>query len=179
MAFFFHSVLLGAALAMDAFSVALADGLAEAHMPRRRACRIAGVFAFFQALMPMTGWLCVHTALRYVRPLERWVPWISLGLLSAIGLSMLRTDGTPRGGGTLALQGVATSLDALSVGFTIAAYGPWAALGCSLIIALVTFVLCLLALRLGRRLAFAPLAVPFGGLLLIVVGLEIFLRGFL
>ena len=59
--FFFNSVLLGVGLAMDAFSVSLANGLNEPRMSRRRMLGIAGVFAGFQALMPMTGWICVHT----------------------------------------------------------------------------------------------------------------------
>ena len=59
-AFFFNSILLGIGLAMDAFSVSLANGLHEPHMSRRKLCGVAGVFAFFQALMPMAGWICVH-----------------------------------------------------------------------------------------------------------------------
>ena len=63
-AFFTKSILLGVGLAMDAFSVSVANGLNEPDMRLRKIGRIAGVFAFFQALMPMTGWLCVHTILR-------------------------------------------------------------------------------------------------------------------
>ena len=54
--FFLNSALLGVGLAMDAFSVSLANGLNEPHMKKSKSCGIAGVFAFFQALMPMTGW---------------------------------------------------------------------------------------------------------------------------
>ena len=58
--FVLNSILLGVGLAMDAFSVSLANGLAENCMRKRRMCAMAGTFAFFQALMPMLGWTCVH-----------------------------------------------------------------------------------------------------------------------
>ena len=83
--FFFNSVLLGVGLAMDAFSVSLANGLNEPRMSRRRMLGIAGVFAAFQALMPMTGWVCVHTIVQYFRAFEKLIPWIALALLGFIG----------------------------------------------------------------------------------------------
>ena len=58
-------VMLRVGLAMDAFSVSLANGLNEPGMKGKRMCGIAGVFAFFQAVMPMVGWICVHTILQY------------------------------------------------------------------------------------------------------------------
>ena len=87
--FFFNSVLLGVGLAMDAFSVSLANGLNEPHMSRRRMLGIAGVFAAFQALMPMTGWICVHTIVQYFRAFEKLIPWIALALLGFIGGKMI------------------------------------------------------------------------------------------
>ena len=72
--FFFNSILLGAGLAMDAFSVSLANGLSEPGMKRGRMCGIAGVFAFFQALMPMAGWICVHTVVQYFQSFEKSKP---------------------------------------------------------------------------------------------------------
>ena len=59
--FFFNSILLGIGLAMDAFSVSLANGLNEPQMSKKKFFSIAGTFGFFQALMPTVGWLCVHT----------------------------------------------------------------------------------------------------------------------
>ena len=88
--FLFNSVLLGVGLAMDAFSVSLANGLNEPQMGNRRMCGIAGVFAFFQALMPMTGWVCIHTIVNHFRSFEKLVPWIALVLLLYIGGSMLK-----------------------------------------------------------------------------------------
>ena len=71
--FLFNSVLLGVGLAMDAFSVSLANGLNEPQMGTRRMCGIAGVFAFFQALMPMTGWVCIHTIVSHFQAFEKLI----------------------------------------------------------------------------------------------------------
>ncbi len=186
--FFFNSVLLGVGLAMDAFSVSLANGLNEPAMKKKRMCGIAGIFAIFQAIMPMAGWICIHSFLRYFKAFEALVPWISLILLLLIGGKML-TEGVknssneiekPKAGiAALMVQGVATSIDALSVGFTIAEYGLLMALVCALIIALVTFLICLSGLVIGKRFGtrFANQATILGGIILIVIGLEIFIKG--
>lgn len=183
--FFFNSFLLGVGLAMDAFSVSLANGLREAKMPRRKMCAVAGVFAVFQALMPLLGWLCVHTIVQYFRAFERFIPWIALALLGWIGGKMLleglRGEESPEESGgvglsALLVQGVATSIDALSVGFTIAEYDGVMALACALIIALVTFVICLGGLAIGKKFGthLAGKAGIMGGVILIFIGLEIF-----
>ena len=186
--FFFNSILLGVGLAMDAFSVSMANGLNEPKMSRVRACTIAGTFALFQFLMPMLGWVCVHTLVERFAAFQRFVPWIALILLAYIGGSML-WEGI-RGGeekasgvGALALllQGIATSIDALSVGFTIAEYEAGAALVCSLIIAVVTFAICMGGLRIGRAAGtrLSGKASILGGVILILIGLEIFLKSML
>ena len=174
---------------MDAFSVSMANGLNEPKMSRLRACSIAGTFALFQFLMPMLGWVCVHTLVEKFAAFERFVPWIALLLLAWIGGSMLR-EGI-RGGEAeaasgvgpfaLFLQGVATSIDALSVGFTIAEYETAAALACSLIIAAVTFGICMGGLRIGRTVGtrLSGRASILGGVILILIGVEIFLKGIL
>ena len=87
--FYVNSVLLGIGLAMDAFSVSLADGLSEPKMKNSKMSFIAGLFAFFQALMPMIGWICVHTVVKYFEKLQILIPFIALGLLSYIGVKML------------------------------------------------------------------------------------------
>lgn len=188
--FFFNSILLGVGLAMDAFSVSLANGLSEPDMSKRRALAIAGTFALFQFLMPMLGWVCVHTLVERFAAFARFIPWIALALLAYIGGSMLR-EGV-RGGETraeretsgaqaltLIMQGVATSIDALSVGFTIADYEAAAAFVCSLIIAAVTLAICLGGLRLGRTLGLrlSGRASLLGGAILILIGVEIFVKG--
>ena len=187
--FFFNSILLGVGLAMDAFSVSLANGLSEPRMNRARECVIAGTFALFQFLMPLLGWLCVHTLVERFAAFERFVPWIALALLLYIGGSMLREafrgdaaeEPSGVGVGALLLQGIATSIDALSVGFTIANYGLTEALVCALMIAVVTFGICMGGLRIGRVMGtrLAGRASILGGVILILIGLEIFLKGIL
>ena len=187
--FFCRSTLPGVGLAMDAFSVSLANGLNEPRMNRARECVIAGTFALFQFLMPLLGWLCVHTLVERFAAFERFVPWIALVLLLYIGGSMLReafhggAAEEPSGVGALALllQGVATSIDALSVGFTIANYGLTEALVCALMIAVVTFGICMGGLRIGRVMGtrLAGKASILGGVILILIGVEIFLKGIL
>lgn len=186
--FFFNSVLLGVGLAMDAFSVSLANGLNEPAMKRGKLCGIAGVFAFFQALMPMIGWICVHTIVQYFKSFETLIPWIALVLLLFIGGKMLiegiknqESDEEHTGVGLTALlvQGVATSIDALSVGFTISDYGFVMALVCSLVIAAVTFIICMAGLFIGRKFGtkLAGKASILGGVILVFIGLEIWITG--
>lgn len=186
--FIFNSVLLGVGLAMDAFSVSLTNGLNEPDMKRGRMCGIAGVFAGFQALMPMLGWICVRTVVQYFVMFEKFIPWLALVLLVYIGGKML-IDGIRKkdseekeegiGAGALFLQGVATSIDALSVGFTIAGYGWIRALSSALIIAGVTFIICMAGLMIGKKFGtrLSDRAQILGGVILIVIGLEIFIKG--
>lgn len=188
--FFLNSILLGVGLAMDAFSVSMANGLHEPNMKRGKTYGIAGIFAGFQALMPMLGWVCVHTIVQYFKAFERSIPWIALALLALIGGNMLiegirnqgSDDEAPRIGiGALLVQGVATSIDALSVGFTIADYGWLMALLSAFIIAAVTFVICMAGLALGKTFGtkLSNKAQILGGVILIAIGVEIFLTGIL
>ncbi len=188
--FFFNSLLLGLGLAMDAFSVSLANGLNAPCMRGRTLFGIAGIFAFFQALMPLLGWACVHTVLEIFSSLKGFIPWIALILLCFIGGKML-LDGLQSkdeelcrirgiGIGALLVQGVATSIDALSVGFTISEYDLPRALLCALLIAAVTFVICALGVFLGKKMGtrLSGVAGILGGCILIFIGLEIFLTSF-
>lgn len=185
--FFFNSALFGVGLAMDAFSVSLANGLHEPHMRKKKMVGIAGVFAFFQALMPMIGWVCVHTIVKYFQMFEKFIPWIALFLLLYIGGSMLiegikgedEEEEHRVGKKALLMQGIATSIDALSVGFTIADYGFVMALVCSMIIAAVTFVICMGGLEIGKTVGtkLSNKAAILGGCILIFIGIEIFITG--
>ncbi len=186
--FFLNSALLGVGLAMDAFSVSLANGLNDSAMSPRRMGAIAGVFAFFQALMPMAGWVCVHTFVQYFQAFEKCIPWIALILLAFIGGKMLleglrskeeTAEPVKLSITVLLMQGVATSIDALSVGFTIAEYGFLMALVCALVIAAVTFVICLAGLIIGKKFGtkLAGRASILGGIILIGIGIEIFVTG--
>lgn len=183
--FIMTSVMLGFGLAMDAFSVSVADGLHDANMSSKRMHIIAGTFAFFQFLMPMIGWCCVHFIITYFKAVQPLIPWIGMLLLYYIGGNMIReglseqseteqkvTPLTPR---TLLLQAVATSIDALSVGFTIAEYGFPQALCASLIIAAVTYLVCLPGVMAGRKAGgkLTNKAPIIGGIILILIGTKI------
>jgi len=194
-AFILNSVLLGVGLAMDAFSVSIANGLNEPGMSKRRMCGIAGVYAWFQFMMPIIGWFCVHTIAEYFTAFQKFIPWIALILLAYIGGKMVyegirkKTPGDEEveekeyrlGFGTLLVQGIATAIDALSVGFTISEYNTTSALVSCLIIAVVTFCICMVGLLFGKKFGekFSDKATIVGGLILIGIGLEIFIKSFL
>ena len=192
--FFFEAVMLGIGLAMDAFSVSLADGLNEPGMRRIKMLGIAGTFALFQAAMPFIGWICVKTIVETFSFIEVLIPWVALGLLGFIGGKMLVESLHPDcdderaargectmtkalGIGAILVQGVATSIDALSVGFTISEYNVWEALLAVGIIALVTFPICLGGILIGRKFGsrLSNKAGILGGSILIIIGLEIFI----
>ena len=186
--FFMNSALLGVGLAMDAFSVSLANGMNEKKMKKSRMAYIAGVYAFFQFLMPMVGWICVHTIVQLFAQFQKCIPWIALILLLYIGGSMIweSVKGEEEieevkklSFAVLMLQGIATSIDALSVGFTIADYGFAMALVCSIIIAVVTYAICETGLYLGKTLGtkLAGKADVLGGVILTGIGIEIFVKG--
>ena len=196
--FLINSIGLGAGLAMDAFSVCVANGLREPEMPVPRRIMMAGIYAFFQFAMPLIGWVCVHFIEEAFSAFRKFIPWIALLLLIYIGGGMIieafrnkkETQEDESGGvksaallpmKTLLIQGVATSIDALSVGFTISGYGAFEALLAALIIAAVTFVICLSGLKLGRVFGtkLERYAGLIGGTILIVIGLEIFIKSFI
>ena len=182
-------VLLGIGLAMDAFAVSVCKGMAMGRFTVRAGAIIGLWFGFFQFLMPLVGWFCVRTIAEAFLGFKKAVPWIALVLLVGLGARMLveaarhRTDDAPRDAritpATLLMQGVATSIDALSVGFTIAGYALFEALIACAVIAAVTFALCALGLFAGRRFAsrLAGKATALGGIILILIGVEIFVRG--
>ena len=181
-AFVLESALLGVGLAMDAFTVSLANGLREPNMRRRRRLCMAGVYAGFQFLMPLLGWFCVHTVAETFSAVQRYIPLIGALLLFYIGGKMIlegirneEQEEERLASGTLLLQGVATSIDALSVGFAIAGYSAGMAFESALIIAAVTFVICLAGIRLGRifGLRLSSGASLMGGGILIAIGLRI------
>ena len=187
--FFFNSMMLGVGLAMDAFSVSMTNGLREPDMKKGRMSYIAGMYAFFQFAMPMIGWICVHTIVTIFSKFEKFIPWIALVLLLYIGGKMLiegirgqkseETQTRRLNFAALLIQGIATSIDALSVGFTIADYGTWMALIASLIIAVVTFIICMAGLGIGKKVGdrLGGRASILGGIILIGIGIEIFVKG--
>ena len=185
-----NSILLGIGLAMDAFSVSIANALNEPEMKITRMSLIAGCYAFFQFIMPVAGWVCVHTIAQIFTSFQKFIPWIALILLLYIGGKMLwesfhheeSDDSSEIKKLTFVLlivQGIATSIDALSVGFTIADYNFSSALAASIIIAAVTFAICITGLKIGKTVEnrLSGKAEILGGLILIGIGIEIFVRG--
>lgn len=187
--FIVTGLMLGIGLAMDAFSVSLANGLNEPCMKKPKMAGVALLFAFFQALMPVIGWVCVHTVLNYFSAFEKMIPWIALALLGWIGGNMIydgikdQDDDTCHAVGLKALlvQGVATSIDALSVGFTISDHNFVQALMTAALIAAVTFVICYGGIVIGKKAGtkLAGKAGILGGVILVAIGLEIFITSFL
>lgn len=189
-AFYVTSLLLGVALAMDAFTVSIVNGLNEPGMRKRKMCGIAGTFAFFQALMPMIGWVLVHTLIRLFEGLQKWIPWAAMALLAFLGVRMILEGIRSRNGeeelpavtlSDLILQGIATSVDALSAGLTFSEYGALQALTAAGIIAGVTFVICMAGLVFGRSIGkrLMRIAPILGGAILIAIGLRILIASFL
>lgn len=204
----FNSVMLGIGLAMDAFSVSLANGFADHNMKRGRRIQIAGCYALFQFMMPVIGWFLVHNAAIFFEGFQRFIPWIALILLAIIGGKMLvegildrkaemhcpndrncnkcteekcRKYGIDPEAGSISnrlliMQGIATSIDALSVGFTISDYNTLQTLVSAFIIGGVTYVICYIGLKLGIIFGtkLASFAKIIGGLILIGIGIEIF-----
>lgn len=187
-----ESLLLGVGLAMDAFSVSLANGLNDTGMKKPKMFGIAGMFAVFQAIMPFIGWICITTILTKFKIFEKFIPYIALVLLCFIGGKMLyegiknghceesgECEIKKLGFGALVVQGIATSIDALSAGFAFSDYDVIEALISVLVIAAVTFVICTAGVLIGKKFGtlIAGKANVLGGCILIFIGLEIFITG--
>lgn len=186
--FICKSILLGVGLAMDAFSVSMANGLQHPGMSKKRMFIISGTFAFFQFLMPVIGWICVHTISERFAAFQKMVPWIAFFLLAFIGGKMLLEgirgseevqEEVRLSGSELFVQGIATSIDALSVGFTIASYNAAQALSASFLIGVTTLLICLAGIRIGRYfgMRLAGRASVLGGVILIAIGCKILFGG--
>ncbi len=185
--FFLNCLLLGVGLSVDAFCVCVANGMNEPKAKFGRVTVPAAVFGAFQAIMPLLGWVLVHTIITYFKIFEHFIPWIALVLLGYIGGKMIydgiknkETDEKPAlTFGAILVQGVATSIDALSVGFTIAEYDFIVALVAVLIIGVTTYTLSLVGFYIGKKFGDAvnKKATLFGGIILIAIGIEIFVKG--
>jgi len=176
-------ILLGIAvgLSMDAAAVTLAASIRLRPVTWKPILRMAAAFGFFQFLMPVLGWLAGSRLVQYIQNYDHWV---AFGLLVMVGGHMLwesfekeREDATaqdPSRGLTLLLLSVATSLDALAVGlsFSVLHVSIWMP---AVVIGLVTFLLSVVAGRLGGRLGlvFGKSMDRLGGLILIAIGVKI------
>lgn len=188
--FFVQSFLLGTGLAMDAFSVSMANGLNYPCMNKISSLKVAVVFALLQGMMPLIGWFCVSRIVEIFSFIQPLIPWIALVLLCYIGISMIRegmkgtcceeTSGKGLRLPILIVQGIATSIDALSAGFTISDYDAAAAAILSMIIAIITLILCFIGVEIGKRFGtrIAGKSSVFGGSILIFIGINIFIKSF-
>lgn len=189
-AFFVQSFLLGTGLAMDAFSVSMANGLNYPCVNKISSLKVAVVFALLQGMMPLIGWFCVSRIVEIFSFVQPLIPWIALVLLCYIGISMIRegmkgtcceeTSGKGLRLPILIVQGIATSIDALSAGFTISDYDAAAAAILSMIIAIITLILCFIGVEIGKRFGtrIAGKSSVFGGSILIFIGINIFIKSF-
>lgn len=181
---------LGFSLAMDAFSVSLANGLHEPKMKFPRVMMIAGTFAIFQGLMPTIGWGLVTTAKHFFEGISPFIPWVAFALLAYIGGKMI-FDGIKCADcddcecgkltfGLLLVQGLATSIDAMSSGFKLADYSWEHVILSVAIIAAMTFAICVAGIYIGKvsGTKLANKASIFGGSVLIVIGIYILVSSF-
>ena len=197
-------LLIGVALAMDAFAVSLTNGMLEPKMPLWKAALVAGAYALFQFMMPLIGYYCGYAFSSFVAKIA---PWLSFALLGFIGGKMIfdsaremyqkrhpSAEGdapherarTKLTAGKLLLQAVATSLDALAVGVTLLAADTGAGLPmhvafCALVIGVITFALSISAVYIGKKAGdkFSDKAELLGGIILVAIGLKILLEGIL
>lgn len=197
--FIVNSLLLGLSLSLDSFSICITNALIEHKMARKRIAFIALMHAAFQMGMTYAGYILVKILSTIFLNFLKVVPYIALTLLSYIGIKMIiegikdrrkaREDKEVKednkegrrkiGIKTLLLQGVAASIDALSVGCALGMYSAARLFTASFTIGLTTFILCLLAFMLGERI---PIKYSYnaniaGGTVLVAIGLEIVLGG--
>jgi putative Mn2+ efflux pump MntP len=174
---------LALALAMDAFAVALGTGAVLSRLTGRHLFRLGFHFGLFQALMPVIGWLAGLTIIQWV---ETWDHWIAFSLLAIIGGRMIyeafsdeeKTDERdPTKGLSLVVLSIATSIDALAVGFSLSVIGVsiWMP---ALVIGLVAGVLTIIGMLLGGRIGdrWGARVEVFGGLVLIAIGSKILIE---
>ena len=172
-------LMLAVGLSMDALSVSVTIGITTRELRPRHALKTGLFFGGFQALMPLLGWLAGSTVSTYITAADHW---IAFALLLFIGGKMLwdcfhADEGEavdPTNTKRLLMLAVATSIDALAVGVSLA-FLQVNILASSLFIGLVTFVICVAAVPLGRKLGglFKRWATVAGALILIGIGVNI------
>lgn len=184
---FLSFILLGVSLSMDALAVSVSTGICVPDLKKRDAAKIGLYFGGFQALMPTLGWLLGTSVIDYISAFDHW---IAFGLLALIGIKMiadaLRGKEEQKACGvresmlshkTLFFMAVATSIDALAVGVSLALVKADISAGAA-IIGVTTFLLSFMGATLGKRLgsAFEKKAMVIGGIVLIGIGLKILLE---
>jgi len=177
---FFVILIIAIGLAMDAFAVSLGIGTSQqSNYPRAR-FRLAFHFGLFQFLMPILGWAAGIKILPFISSVDHWIAFI---LLAYVGINMIRSGlnkeeksylNDPSKGKTLVLLAIATSIDALAVGLSLAMLNIQI-LAPAIIIGIVTFAISMLGLFVGNLLGkkFGKQMEILGGVLLIGIGLRI------
>ena len=193
----FTGIFLGIGLSMDAFSISLASGLEEPNMKFKKQFIIAFAFGFFQYMMPMIGYIFVSVLSNVFSIIKKFLPYISFVLLSYIGIKLI-LEGIKYNGNdnelkkieeefsktessiskfisVLLFEAVVTSIDALSIGFTMGNYNFISANIQSIFIGITTFIICMIGIKLGKFFGFKfkKPALIFGGAVLIIIGLRI------
>ncbi|MGK2906501.1 MAG: manganese efflux pump MntP [Desulfuromonadales bacterium] len=171
------------ALALDAFAVALGTGATLSCLTGRHLFRLGFHFGLFQALMPVIGWLAGQTVIQWV---SAWDHWIAFGLLALIGGRMIHEacsdkdkpdERDPTRGLSLVMLSIATSIDALAVGFSLSVIGVsiWMP---ALVIGLVAGVLTVIGMLVGDRIGnrWGARMEILGGLVLVAIGAKILLE---
>lgn len=176
---FFEVSLIGIALSMDAFAVSATCGVNRKKAKIRSLLLVAFTFGFFQAAMPIIGWLMGETAYDYIKDYSKWV---AFGILFSVGSKMIWDSISdkpsiitfPMPAKTLIALAIATSLDALAVGVSFACIDSSIFVP-SIIIGCITFIISLIGIMLGGKIGdsaedkFEIL----GGIVLIGIGLKI------
>ena len=175
-------LLIAFGLAMDSFSVSIANGLATRTFKISKALIIALFFGFFQGLMPIFGWLAGESIADYISAFDHWV---AFALLTIIGVKMIYESITNKPNNFLRaytikvilILSIATSIDALAVGFSFSFLGI-SIFFPAIVIGVITFLLSFLGVYIGRRFGkiLKNRIEIFGGLILIILGLKILLE---
>lgn len=176
---------LACALAMDAFAVAIVAGLTLSPMTGRQVFRLAFHFGLFQALMPTIGWLAGTTVHKYIMEIDHWG---AFGLLAIVGGRMVwgalheddkerAAPSDPTSGWPLVVLSVATSIDALAVGLSLAMVGSSIVVP-AVVIGVVAAAFTATGMLLGRRIGslWGKRVEVIGGLILIGIGVKILIE---
>jgi putative Mn2+ efflux pump MntP len=176
------TIFVALSLAMDSFSVAITHGLSNEEVDVATALKIGGFFGFFQAIMPVFGWLAGVNIIEFIAEVDHWV---AFGLLCVIGGRMiyesLRTESrkliTSLSFGALMMLSVATSIDALAIGLS------WSVLQIPILIpvlltGIITFSLSFVGVYIGKKFGqyIHNKIEAIGGLILIAIGVKILLE---
>ena len=187
--FIINSILLGFGLAMDAFTVTIANTISVTNLKKSKIYFMSIMFGFFQFIMPVIGYVIVRYISIKISYISNIIHIIAFILLLIIGIKMIyesisnKIDSDIESTSdisiiTIIIQAIATSIDAMSTGFAFAKYNIEQVLVASFIIAIVTFILCIVGAAIGKKfgLLLARKAKIYGGIILILIGLKILFK---